>query len=584
MRVTRAAVLTGARRAGSLCAAAVAFAWCAPVLANRPPPSPVESLVREFIYGSLARSPVAATGAGYHVDIAGRQLDQLLDDYSAAGIGQTRELYVGLARRIAALGNRRLDPEEQADLAIVRGQIDLQLFELDHRQRYRHDPTLYVELTGMGLYIPYALEYASLDTRFRHIIARLRELPELLAQGRDNLVDAPEAWNREARMGNEGNIRLVDQMLRQAVPAPLKSEYDAAAAPALAAMRDYSTWLAGPLAARRSDWRLGREDYARGWRSALAIGHDPDELLALAEADLRDTRAELARLAAPQSVADALAGVAAHHATPDTFIDAARQSLGETAAFVHSHALLSVPDDSRIRVLETPEYWRGIFIVGGFNPPPALEPRLGALYWVTPIPHDWPTARSDAQLREYNSSALQLMSMNEAMPGHFVQFQHANRLQPLARRLLRTLYANGPYVQGWGIYAQQLMLDAGYRHEDRDLQLAQLKLRLRVIADAILDIRLHTRGMSDEQALDLLVRDAYQEREEALAKLQRARLSCFQLVFYYAGWKEWLELRSDYQARHPRDFTLRGFHDRALDEGAVTLPTLAALLGVAVAR
>jgi uncharacterized protein (DUF885 family) len=277
-------------------------------------------------------------------------------------------------------------------------------------------------------------------------------------------------------------------------------------------------------------------------------------------------------------VAAALAAMASQHATPATYMDEARRTLAEATAFVKQKDLLTLADNGNLAVIDTPVFMRGAYGVGGFNPAPALEPQLGAYYWVTPIPGDWPAERVESKLREYNTFGLQQLTIHEAMPGHYVQAEYANRIEPPVRRVLRNVWGNGPYVEGWAVYAQQLMTDEGYLNHDPNLRLSLLKWTLRAIGNTILDIRMQTMGMSDQQALDFMINQTYQEREEAVAKLQRAQLTSCQLDMYYAGGKGWNEVRAHYQQRHPKDFSLKAFHERALSEGAVPLATLDRLL------
>jgi uncharacterized protein (DUF885 family) len=196
---------------------------------------------------------------------------------------------------------------------------------------------------------------------------------------------------------------------------------------------------------------------------------------------------------------------------------------------------------------------------------------------VTPIPSSWPQSRIDSKLREYNDSGLQHLTVHEAMPGHYVQAEYANDIEPRSRRLLRDIFGNGPYVEGWAVYSQELMADEGYMSETPGYRLTLAKQMLRVISNTILDVRLQTLGMTDAQALDLMIKDAYQEPEEANAKLQRAKLSSCQLPTYYAGYKGWLTVREHYRKTHP-DARLKQFHESALKEGAVPLPVLDQLL------
>jgi len=164
------------------------------------------------------------------------------------------------------------------------------------------------------------------------------------------------------------------------------------------------------------------------------------------------------------------------------------------------------------------------------------------------------------------------------MPGHYVQFEIANGVEPRNRRILRGVFGNGPYIEGWAFYTQQMMSDEGYLNQSRELRMTFLKQALRALANTILDVRLQTMGMTDAQALDLMINDTFQEREEATAKLQRAQLSSCQLPTYYAGWKGWIAARDrDRQGRGPA-FSLREFHERALKESAVPMPVLERLL------
>ena len=534
-------------------------------------------LISDFVYGSLALSPVNATQNGYHMH-QGVSLDGALDDMSAPAVAQQRQFLAGIESRVAALDAKTLDREQAADLEIVKNNIGLSLLEIDSIQSYKHNPTVYVELAGNALYVPYVLNYAPMDKRFDHIIQRLEKMPALFEQAKANLLDSPEVWNRVAQEENQGNIDLIDKTLRGAAPEARKADYAKAADQAIAALRGFSAFLKDTLAKKTSDWRLGKEKYARKFEFALTTGKTPEQLLAEAEAELQSTRAEMAKLAAPKTVKQALDEIARQHSTPDSYVADARQDLAQATAFVREKGLLTLPARSNLQVIETPEFMRGIYAVGGFNPAPALEPQLGAFYWITPIPKTWSQERVDSKLREYNRFGLQQLTIHEAMPGHYVQFEYANDVQPLERRLLRAIFGNTPYVEGWAFYTQQMMSEQGYLGDQPGMQLTFYKQALRGLANTILDVRLQTMGMTDKEALDLMIDQTFQEKEEATAKLQRAQLSSCQLPTYFAGWKGWLEAREQFKQKKGSAFLLRDFHERALKESAVPLPVLNRLL------
>ena len=229
-------------------------------------------------------------------------------------------------------------------------------------------------------------------------------------------------------------------------------------------------------------------------------------------------------------------------------------------------------------MIPTPEFERGIYSVAGFHQAPALEPAAEAEYWVTPIDPKTPAAKVESKLREYNNYALEWLTLHEALPGHYVQFEHANDVQPPMRRVLRTLFSNGAYVEGWAEYGADVMTEAGWDNSSPKFKLVRKKIWLRAVANTILDIRLQTMGMTDQQALDLMTKQCFQTRAEADGKLVRAKLSSTQLPTYFLGTRQWWALRRKYEAAKGSSFTLEEFHDRALDLGPLPIEYLEKIL------
>ena len=541
-------------------------------------PMDFEQVRSDFVYGSLALSPVSATQAGYHVHKQ-LPLDEMMDDYSQPGIHGERMFYEGFRDRLAKIDSTSLSPEDRADYEIIGDQISLAFLEFDNIQNYRHNPTMYVELIGNALFEPYVLDYAPKETRYRQIIARLGKVPNLLQQAKANLISSPDVWTKVAQEENDGNIGLIEGQLKTDVPPALQAQYEASAKPAVDALRAFNSWLKTDLSTRLSDWRLGKTNYDLKFKYVLEADKTPSEVLAEAEAELKATQDKMAKLAAPLSIREALNKIAQDHTTPENYLSDARKDLQEATDFVRSKNLVPLPNTKNLTVVETPEFMRGIYGVGGFAPAPALEPQLGAFYWITPIPKGWPKERVESKLREYNTYGLQHLTVHEAMPGHYVQFEYANRVEPQSRRLLRNIYGNTPYVEGWAFYTQEMMADEGYLNNAPGYRMTLYKQILRGIGNAILDIRLHTMGMTDEQAMDLMLNQTFQEKEEAVAKLQRASLSSVQLPCYFVGWNGWKQIRAEQEKAQGSAFNLSSFHERALKESAVPLPVLGRLLG-----
>jgi uncharacterized protein (DUF885 family) len=567
---------------------------------RRDPSRGFSELAEEFVYSTIAFSPAMATGVGLH-EYQGRKLDDLLDDVGPAALDAQKKFYEKFRDRLAAVKRDSLSPEDRADLSIIEDQVALSLLDFNEIHNHLHNPTFYVETLGNALFNPYVLEYAPKESRFRNIISRLQKVPVFLDQAATNLISAPAIWTDVAISENQGNIDLVEKTLRASVPENLRPEYETAARPALAALRKFQDYLQRSLSARQNaDWRLGQSRYLRKFRYVLASGVEADSVLEQAERRLTAVRASMLELALPMHrqmfashgdhaggspverenavVGEVLAKIADRHSTRESYMEDARKDLDEARAFVQQKHLLTLPARSNLQVIPTPEFMRGIYSVGGFNPAPALEPQLGAFYWITPIPADWPKERVESKLREYNFYKLKLLTIHEAMPGHYVQMEIANDVEPKTRRILRSIYGNGPYIEGWGQYATQTMLDEGFLNHSPEMALTFAKEELRVIANAILDVRLQMLGMTDQEALDLMEKQTFQEKEEAEGKLQRAKLSSCQLPMYFVGWRGWLRARDEFRQAKGSAFRLADFHDRALKQGAVPLTVLPGLL------
>ncbi len=197
---------------------------------------------------------------------------------------------------------------------------------------------------------------------------------------------------------------------------------------------------------------------------------------------------------------------------------------------------------------------------------------------MTPIDPAMPDAKAESKLREYNRWMLLWLTIHEALPGHYIQAEHANEIQPEARKLLRNLFGNGANVEGWAEYIADVMVNAGFADRDPRFQISRKKVWLRAVANSILDVKLHTMGMSDQEALDLMEQRCFQTPAEAEGKLQRAKLSSVQLPTYFTGAREWWRFRERYERSAGQGFDMLKFHDAALGLGPLPVPVVEQLM------
>jgi uncharacterized protein (DUF885 family) len=558
----------------------------------------------------LAFSPVNASQAGYHQHHdrqTGKmvELDAQLDDVSPAGMAHQETFYKSWQSRLRKeFPKSTLNPEDAADWQMMDDQISQNLLEFERIQSYRHNPTVYVELIGNALFLPLTQDYASEEVRLGHVLSRMEQIPRLLQQAREELTDADPIFIQVAVEENDGNVGLIESTVQQklAEHPGLKQRFAAAAPQAIAALKAFSEWMQQELSKRKTDrtWRLGKALYDEKFKYVMETDVSPEQVLADAERDLQAVRAEMLQLAQPMHremypghgdhaelaaqarenkiIGEVLQRISDDHPQRDQLQAAVEKDLDKITQFIRDHHIVSLTARENLKVIPTPVFLRGIYSVAGFHAAPPLEATAEAEYWVTPVDPKMPAEKAESKLREYNNWVLQWLTIHEALPGHYVQAEHANNIQPETRRVLRFLFANGAYVEGWAEYIAQVMMDEGFLNNDPRFRLSMRKIRLRVLANAILDVRMQTMDMTDEQAMDLMTNLAFQTQAEAEGKLRRAKLSSAQLPTYYVGIRGWWDVRNQYQKAKGAKFNLQGFHDRALDEGPLPLPVLEKIL------
>jgi uncharacterized protein (DUF885 family) len=564
------------------------------------------SFCDQFVKQSLALSPVGASQAGYHKHVDPKtkktvELDAQLDELSNQALEAQLRFYREWRQRFQKeTPIASLNREDAADYRLIDDQISLGLLELEKIQNYKHNPTVFVELLGNGLFLPLTQDYASKEVRVGHVISRIGEIPRFLEQAKSQLVDGDPIFISTAVEENEGNIGQVDSVAEE-IPAgsPLKAKYDQVAPAAKKALSDFNNWMKNDLAKRPTNgrtWRLGSEWYAQKFRYVMETSVDPAQLLKDAEAELARNRAEMLQLALPlykemypgqddyaslsqhdrenKIIKAVLDKISDEHPNRDDLMNAVKGDLENIKQFIREKKIVALSSRENLKVIPTPGFMRGIYSVAGFHNAPPLEPTAEAEYWVTPIDPKTADAKAESKLREYNNYTLKWLTIHEALPGHYIQFEHANDVEPVTRRLVRNLFGNGAYVEGWAEYIADVMTQAGFLDSSPKFRLMRMKVWLRATANTILDIRLQTMNMSDQQALDLMLQDCFQTQAEADGKLVRAKLSSTQLPTYFLGNRQWWDLRKKYEAAKGSGFDLEEFHNRALDQGPLPIEYL----------
>ena len=545
--------------------------------------TPFAELTQRWLDGMLALAPVGATALGDH------RFDQTIDDLSPAGRAAASAFSKLILADLGKLDSAKLSRAEQVDAKILDNALRFDLWSRETLRDWSWDPLIYTNLAGQALYGLMAREFAPLPDRLRSATARIEKLPALWAQMRANLKPAkvPAIHAETAAKQHPGVLSVAeDLILKQAggLPAPDKARLDTAVATLRVESKTHQDWLDKTLVpGAKGDFRLGAALYDAKLAFLLSSPLSRAEIRRRAEAAKAKTRAEMyvqarkiltgkagapATPEAPSPAEQQAAILAAlqvayeKRPTRDHLVETAKETLAAATAFVREQDFITMPA-APVQVILMPEFQRGVAAAYCDWPGP-LEKGLPTFYAVSPIPDDWSAEKAESFLKEYNTLGIQEIAIHEAMPGHYVQGAHANAYPSV----LRAALSSGSFIEGWAMYAEDLMADTGFLDGDPLYVLVHLKVRLRAICNSILDQSIHVDGISYEDAMKLMVDDAFQEKGEAEGKWVRARVTSGQLSTYFVGYEEHWSIRHDAEQSWGKDFALKRYHDTALSFGS----------------
>ena len=543
------------------------------------------ALAGPVVDGMLERRPELATtlgshahdgrltigSAGYHAEVA-RWCGDRLAEVRAVDLGQ-------------------LSAEFRVDAEILSGQLERWRFgELELRE---HEWNPMLANPGRAIYLLLARDFAPLADRLLSLARRLAAVPEALAAARSVLGERLPRVHLETALGQfAGTQQLVgaelDRVLAEGGFVAAPAELATARAAALDAIAEHCRWLeqrladglpgSGAAGGGFRDPRIGAELFGRKLRLTLESGVSPGELLARALADLDETSGQIAEtagwlgtggesgLGGGELVRQVLGSLAADAPDDSTILGLVERAYEAQLAFVREHDIVTAYDDP-VDVIEMPEIDRGVAVAYCDSPGPLETADLPTFVAVSPAPRDWTADRVRSFYREYNRHMVQNLMVHEAMPGHVLQLGHSRRFTGATP--VRAAFRSGSFVEGWAVYAEELMAAYGYPGEGNPdaVRMQQLKMRLRMIINTVLDVRVHCDGLPEAEAMALMTGRGFQEEGEAAGKWRRALLTSTQLSTYYAGYTEVSDLMTGLRTRWP-GWSERQVHDAVLAHGS----------------
>lgn len=599
-------------RLGTL-GAALALAWAGPTLAATssapqasPPPGATQALdqataqqsadaafdrlAHQFIEALWKLDPDAALIAGRFDGAARLQAPDAASRQRALSFARQWQA------RFAALKPAQLSDRGRTDLILLQNKLASDLWYLQALREFAWNPSIYNVAGAMDLILN--TDYAPRPQRLKALLARLKAVPAYYAAARASIETPTREHTQLAISQIDGTLTVFDEIEKAAEEERLLAAADrqalAAARSAVKGYRQRLQALDEKLAAAHGkegqarSFRLGRELYERKFQLDIQSASSAEQTYQKALATREQLLAKMDELADQlwtktqgewpkpadrlEKIDRVISALSVKHVKAENFLAEIRQQIPQLQAFVQDKNLLTIDPEKPLQVRETPAYQRGV-AGASIEAPGPYRPQDRTYYNVTPLDGLKPD-QAESTLREYNHWILQILNIHEAIPGHYTQLVHANK----SPSLVKALFGNGAMIEGWAVYGERMMLEAGYGDHAPEMWLMYCKWNLRSVTNTILDYSVHVLGMTQDEAIALLTQRAFQTEQEAREKWRRVQLTSVQLTSYFSGYSEIVALREERRKALGDRFDLKAFHDQFLSFGSAPVAVIRELM------
>jgi uncharacterized protein (DUF885 family) len=546
----------------------------------------LERHFKQHLDAEFKLHPLMATREGNH------DYDDRLDDVSLkarkASIERTRQTLAELPK---VIDYKQLTRTAQIDFEIWQHHLKKEIWRAENTDPYANDPRVYNHYITDSVYSLLTQSTLPQPVNVKNAISRIAQIPKVIAAAKESLKNPPKVLTEVTVKQNKGAIGFYERgIFELAGEDATNTDLRNACKALVPVLKEYQKFLEDDVLPRSSgEWRIGKEKFAAKLVLELDAGVTAEEVLKEAEAEADRVEAEMYVIARQlwhqvfpkktlpvddvkgrrETIRLVLEETSKEHGKADDLIVDARSGVQQIKTFIKQKDILRLPDPDRCKIIEMPEFQRG-YSIAYLNPAPPLDAKASSYYAISPPPKEWTPERVKSFMQEYNRHILQVLTIHEAYPGHYVQLEYANRHPSLIRKVL----SSGVFAEGWAVYIEQVMLDEGYGNGDPKLRLNQLKWYLRAVCNAILDYKMHCTNITDEEAIRFLIERAFQSEAEAILKILRAKQSSTQLSTYFVGRMAFQRLRRSVQNELRGEFELGRFHEAALDHGSLPVKYL----------
>ena len=532
--------------------------------------------VDDYFDAQFAANPTRGTSAGFH------EYDSKMPDLSRAAIQKRIAELQGELARLRSFDRTSLSFDDAIDADALEGRIQSDLLDLETLRTWERNPMSYAGVAGFAVNDLMKRDFAPASERLRSAVARIRRIPAICEAGKANLKTPPKEFTALAIRMAKGSAGFLEGAFAvwakeaAGTDAGLLKEFTDADAKAIAAVRDFATWLEKDLVPRSNgSYAIGEANFAAKLRYDERVEAPLSTVLARGEENLAKDYASFVATAKKidpsKTPAEVMKSLSDRHPSAEDLIPSVARSLESARQFLVDKGIVTIPSEVRPKVAETPPFARfGSF--ASMDTPGAYETKATeAYYYVTPVEKDWDAKHKEEHLRLYNPYVVSMINVHEVWPGHYVQFLYAKRFPTKTRKLVFC----GTNAEGWAHYTEQMMVDEGFGEGDPKVRLAQLQEALLRDCRYVVGIKLHTQGMSVEDGAKVFVEKAFQEPANAYEESRRGAYNPTYL-YYTLGKLEIQKLRDEY--REKKHASLREFHDAFVAQGGLPIPLVRRIL------
>ncbi len=522
----------------------------------------------KFINEFMEAAPVAATQLGDH------RFDDRLADYSKAALARQKQMAKDALENFENFDSSSFDLDARIDHRLMVQITKYLLRDFEQFRGHLRDPGTYCQEGMSGVFLLLIKEFAPFEERMKKILGRLQSIPEVLAQGKENIIleEVPPVWNEIAMDSARQGLALFTTIipaLAQQVPG-IAQDLISASQKATQAFEDYSRFLSNEVTPKAcGDFAAGKKLFEELLRENHMLDYTTADLLKTGWKLFEDTEKAMEEVAREidheKTVRQLLEENKADHPKAEELLDVYRYEMARARQFVIDHDIATIPEGETLKIEPTPPFLRGIIPYAAYMMPGHLEKIQQGIFLVTPVDPESPAEEQEEKLKGHNYAKLPVTALHEAYPGHHLQLVYANSVGSLPRKLGN--FISTLFIEGWAFYCEELMEELGYIDKPSQ-KLGRLADQLWRAARIILDVSLHTGAMTVEEGIDFLVERAGLEPSNAQAEVRRYTMSPTQPMSYLIGKLEILKLINDYKKTNPNT-SLKTLHDAVLSCGSL---------------